>query len=116
VIFKLMASQVRLGKEGKPLLTIMATGTDRGTGVFADRAFQPLDLIFNVIQVLPAFAHINHSCRPNCVLFHEYVVADKYIKEGDELLIDYNQIPFSCQPLSFDCLCGNDNCRGHINL
>jgi hypothetical protein len=99
----------------KPLLTIKPT-PDRGCGVFVDRAFHRGEPIFNIIQVLAAFANINHSCRPNCLVQREFVIADQDLLKGDELLIDYNKIPFSCAPLDFDCLCGNDNCRGHINL
>jgi uncharacterized protein len=59
---------------------------------------------------------VNHSCRPNC--FTEiaagrvFIVADRAIRQGEELTYDYRLEP---DVTVWPCHCGAPGCRGTIN-
>ncbi|KAI5790241.1 hypothetical protein EDC01DRAFT_630939 [Geopyxis carbonaria] len=62
----------------------------------------------------------NHSCNPNCYV-DKWVVGDKLrmgifakrdIKEGEELVFDYNVDRYGADPQ--ECYCGEANCVGYI--
>lgn len=65
---------------------------------------------------------INHSCAPNCEAQENekgtrvYIVALRDIKRGEELFYDYGLVLdgrlTKKRKLEYQCLCGNDNCRG----
>ena len=64
---------------------------------------------------------INHSCDPNCRIekwrvggeYRVCIVADRYIKAGEEVTYDYKFSSFGDpQP----CLCGAANCTGALFL
>lgn len=86
-----------------------------GSGLFLDMSFEKGKAIFGCHEV-GLFALINHSCSPNCLVYHHWICADGNLNPGDELTIDYTKIPFRCSPLEFDCQCGSPDCRGHIKL
>lgn len=55
----------------------------------------------------------NHSCNPNTVLNGLNMTATHFIKQGEELTIDY--ATFSSENMEpFHCKCGEPNCRGSI--
>ena len=70
------------------------------------------------------FRYVNHSCRPNCMLFDWeddapnpktgakdlYLATIRKVKSGAELTIDYSW-PAS---LAIPCQCGSKKCRGYI--
>lgn len=59
---------------------------------------------------------INHSCEPNCDYAIEdgriFYYANRDIKKGEELTIDYDYDADSKREI---CLCKSKNCRGFIN-
>lgn len=61
--------------------------------------------------------HVNHSCNPNCAVFFEgnrptlRTLVD--IRQDEQFTFDYSTIMFT-DPSSFDCRCGQRNCRGRI--
>ena len=59
---------------------------------------------------------INHSCEPNCDYLIEdgriFYYANRDIKKGEELTIDYDYDADSKREI---CLCKSINCRGFIN-
>lgn len=89
-----------------------------GRGIFAGKDYRDEDHIFDAFfGITPQpINFMNHSCKPNCVLHKLHVFAGRDIKEGEELTIDYRQIRFQVHPMSFDCLCGNEGCAGHIEV
>lgn len=54
---------------------------------------------------------VNHSCQPNTKVKNRCDVALKDIKIGEEITSNYGKYA----PVSFECKCGNKNCRGVIN-
>jgi len=66
--------------------------------------------------------YINHSCDPNCEAVIEdgrvFIEALRTIREGQELLYDYNYIldePHTARVKKrYPCYCGAKNCRGTI--
>ncbi|KAF2825525.1 hypothetical protein CC86DRAFT_261521, partial [Ophiobolus disseminans] len=60
--------------------------------------------------------YINHSCKPSLVFDMqrwELRVGGQDLKEGDELTFFYPSTEWHmAQP--FECLCGNEECRGRI--
>lgn len=66
--------------------------------------------------------YINHSCNPNCEAVIEdgrvFIEALRTIREGDELLYDYNYILDEAHTARvkkrYPCYCGAKNCRGTI--
>jgi hypothetical protein len=91
----------------------------KGKGLFLKMPVEEGESIFGTHQVA-LFALINHSCEPTCKLrksmYLHWVTARHDLAPMTELTIDYNQIPFPCYFLEFDCRCGSPNCRGHIKL
>ena len=54
---------------------------------------------------------INHSCKPNCEAVDlapnkVTIVTDRFIKQGEELLLDYGEQYFE----DLTCLCEEENC------
>ena len=66
-----------------------------------------------IIDGFGVAAVINHSCRPNCrtVEFngHIWIIADRNIKEGEELTYDYSLYDGDGDA---PCRCGAPGCRG----
>lgn len=60
---------------------------------------------------------INHSCNPNLLawLFRRHILymSARWIEPGEELTVDY-QFPSSVEKVH--CVCGEQNCRGTINV
>jgi D-alanine-D-alanine ligase len=56
----------------------------------------------------------NHSCNPNTAYKGLDVVALRAIKKDEELTLDYSSF-LDHNMESFDCQCGEKNCRGMIN-
>lgn len=60
--------------------------------------------------------YINHACETNCYTEnkkgHIWIVAEKDIQKGEELLYDYGYNLDHWQ--DHPCLCGKDNCIGYI--
>jgi uncharacterized protein len=58
--------------------------------------------------------HVNHSCAPNCgVAGNVLLVTRRDIAAGEELTFDYamcDSDPYD----EFECLCGQDCCRGKV--
>ncbi len=60
----------------------------------------------------PVGRNINHSCDPNCGVKDDIdIVAMRYIKEGEELFLDYSTIEDSDWEMKEDCRCGSLGCR-----
>jgi SET domain-containing protein len=100
-------------------MMIIRDTSNRGKGLFLFESAKSGENLFGLHEV-NFFKHINHSCEPNCSFRRDgrffFVHADRDLQPDDELTLDYNQIPFRCSPLDFDCHCGSPNCRGHISL
>lgn len=64
------------------------------------------------------FYHLNHNCNPNALIDFKGPVAIvkslRTIKSGEEITVDYSQVIYSDDALTFKCLCRNTNCRGWI--
>ncbi len=76
-----------------------------------------------VLDPLPPFRFLNHSCEPNCELVQWkrrkvrgkklpklWLVATREIQVGEELTIDYSWPEEAAVP----CLCGSEQCRGWV--
>ena len=67
-----------------------------------------------VLEPIPPFRYLNHSCHPNCKLVTEndkiWINTIRPINPGDQLTIDYAWPAESAIP----CACGKKNCRGWI--
>lgn len=91
---------------------------NRGKGLFTDEEIKKGDPLFATFE--PYFKAINHSCDPNCEIVKPltlyWVCPIRDLLSDDELTIDYEQVPFPCAPLEFDCQCGVPTCRRHIKL
>jgi hypothetical protein len=116
-----------------------------GRGVFAERAFLAEEVIGEIrgriiddadygsvysidlggtltLEPRPPFRYLNHSCRPNCLLFmyeghadpaedrRTWLQALRPISPGEELTIDYAWPADAAIP----CGCGSEDCRGWI--
>ena len=66
-----------------------------------------------IIDGFGVAAFINHSCRPNCRTDefhgHIWIIADRNIKEGEELTYDYSLYDGDGDA---PCRCGAPGCRG----
>lgn len=59
--------------------------------------------------------YLNHSCDPNTWMQDEItIIANKDIKEGEELTIDYAVWETNTAWKIISCKCGSKICRGHI--
>ena len=68
----------------------------------------------SVIEIFYDIAKFwNHSCNPNTEPKNGIVIAKNNIKKGEEVTCDYEQPP-SVTMRSFDCNCGEINCRQTI--
>lgn len=56
----------------------------------------------------------NHSCEANTVYLGLNVIANRIIKEGEELTLDYEAF-LNDKMEPFHCKCGTNACRGFIN-
>ena len=74
------------------------------------RYTHPLDETRTLI-VGPPERFVNHSCRNNTEVRDYCDVAIRQIGIGEEITSDYGTDGSGVQ---FDCLCGNENCRGRI--
>lgn len=112
----------------------------KGDGVFATRNFSIGDtVILGVIESrlecndshatqvsLTEFVRhadmgpkANHSCGPNCGMRINDTgafdfIARKTIVKGDEITFDYAMRNYSIEYFPNRCLCGSEQCRGHI--
>ena len=56
--------------------------------------------------------YVNHSCRPSCMSpGYDFEIAVRDIEVGEELTDDYGTLNLEW---SFECRCGNPDCRGKI--
>ncbi len=62
-------------------------------------------------ELQKSFVYINHSCEPNCGMRGNdgEVVANRDIKKGEELTVDYAM--FIDEDSSMKCSCGANECR-----
>lgn len=63
--------------------------------------------------------YVNHSCNPNAGFHGQvFMVAMKKIKKGEEITFDYGMIMHTNKKsnsfFTFNCVCGNRQCRGVI--
>ena len=66
-------------------------------------------------EKLETIFYLNHSCTSNVARYGGLVyVAKKDIEVGSQLTIDYAPLISDFGDWSFDCLCGNTNCRKKI--
>ena len=56
---------------------------------------------------------INHSCDPNCVVSGDSIIAERGIREGEELTFDYST-DVDWEGFSMKCRCGTPICRGTV--
>jgi uncharacterized protein len=57
----------------------------------------------------------NHSCNPNCLPLDEtHWVAERDIKAGEELTIDYATFDSNIYECIQICFCGSTNCRKYV--
>ena len=66
--------------------------------------------------VLPRspWMYLNHSCEPNAgIKNNKNIVAMKFIKKGEEILIDYTMNNIDAWTMK--CKCGSKNCRRIIS-
>jgi len=54
---------------------------------------------------------INHSCDPNCYVQENVIRSLKYIKENEELTLDYGAFIYHGSLILDHCKCGTANCR-----
>ncbi|MBY0385524.1 SET domain-containing protein-lysine N-methyltransferase [bacterium] len=123
--------------------TQVRRSTIQGRGRFAKREFSPgetlaviggyiVDLtsepLVSGLQISDRFAirgsflhrnnnSINHSCMPNCRIAGDiFIVADKMLKSGDEITLDYGTFLSAQENVVFikKCGCGSVSCRGRI--
>ena len=104
----------------------------KGLSVVAYRTFQPGDTIAQIDGVEVAFPNpntleinnkhievdgfvrfLNHSCEPNAHIYHYKVIANKLIKNGEQITIDYLKTESKISK-PFHCECGAENCCGWI--
>ncbi len=69
----------------------------------------------HIIPTKNSGKYINHSCLPNLqVRDSTEFYALKDIAQGEQITFDYNSTEDELAE-EFDCLCGNENCRGRIS-
>lgn len=112
----------------------VATSSIHDDGVFAERAFDLLDVILEVDDAQletrstgdvvarhdAPERHINHSCEPNAFIKAidgvHYVFALRGITAGEEVTIDYAINHDSADHVVIPCHCGSGHCRGDVQL
>ena len=113
---------------------------EKGEGIFATRSFKTGELVMvGIIEEVLEENHshasqigenkhvfhagfiskVNHSCNPNCGIrvnetgAHDFV-ARREVIANEEITFDYAMRNYGVDYFPKQCMCGSENCRGHI--
>ena len=91
----------------------------KAVSLFAARAYARGEAIYPFdywSEPLMPMHVTNHSCDANGTFVDGVLIAVRDISAHEEITFDYLAHPLPASPWDFECLCGAENCVGHVRV